>query len=108
MITWNYTNGKLIETSDSLTAIKTTISNILTIPCTKYDIFSWKYGNQLLNILGNTDIESKINKYIESALLNDDRILSVYDIIYTKENDKLYINFKVETDFGVIGNEVIL
>lgn len=107
MTTWKLSNGRLLETSDELEALQTSINNILSTACGDYEIFSWNYGNQLLNILAEDNIEEKIEDYICSCLLYDDRILTVEDLTFTKDFDQLNISFTVVTDFGTLVNEVI-
>lgn len=106
MTTWKLSNGRLLETSDELDAVQSSIYNILTTSCGEFDIFSWNYGNQLLNILGSSEIESKIEEYLTSCLLQDDRIESVENIEFSKDGDQLTINFDVSTIYGTITNEV--
>ncbi|MFI3227912.1 MAG: DUF2634 domain-containing protein [Clostridia bacterium] len=106
MITWKLVNGRLLETSNELDAVSSSIYNILTTCCGEFDIFSWNYGNQLLNLLGTNEIYEKIETYIESCLLTDDRITSVENILFSKVSDEINISFEVNTIFGTISNEV--
>jgi hypothetical protein len=48
-------------------------------------------------------IESEIPRMVEEALIYDDRIDSVSDIILTRDGDKLYISFQLVT---VTGEEI--
>lgn len=107
MITWKLSNGRLIPTSNDYEALQSTIHNLLTIPSGEFDIFSWNYGNQLLNILANSEICEKIEEYITQCVTFDDRIESVKNIDYEKVLDSLYITFEADTPFGIIKNEVI-
>ncbi|MFI3114537.1 MAG: DUF2634 domain-containing protein [Clostridia bacterium] len=106
MITWKILNDRLVETSNELEAIESSIYNALTIACGKYDIYSLNYGNQLINILGNASVESKIEQYIKECLLFDDRISEVNDLVYEKNGDEITINFEIVTDFGILTSEV--
>lgn len=107
MITWKHSNGRLLETSNEIEALQSTIHNILTIACGEFDIFSWSYGNQLLNIIGSDELESKIGSYITDCLLYDDRVKSVENIIFKKDENEIKVNFEVVTGFGNFKSEVI-
>jgi hypothetical protein len=48
-------------------------------------------------------LESEIPRMVEEALIYDDRIDSVSDIVLTRDGDKLYISFQLVT---VTGEEI--
>lgn len=107
MITWKILNNRLVETSYELEAIERSISNALTTATGKYDIFSMNYGNQLLNILGSSSIETKIEEYISECVLFDDRISEIKNLSFERNGDEINVSFEVVTNYGIITSEVV-
>ncbi len=86
-------------TSDGSEAIKQTIYCILNTERFEYLIFSWDYGVELKNLIGekSTYIVPEIERLIKEALMQDDRIKDVVDFEFTQNKEKMIVNFKVIT-----------
>lgn len=109
-MTFSTKNNKISGYSYDLDALKQSISDILETAVGEYEIFSWNYGNQILNMVGDSDenIQNKASVYIEEALLGDDRINDVYDFTFLKEGDEMMISFYIDTIYGVVESEVTI
>lgn len=101
-------NNKLQSTTDGINSLKQSINTSLIVPTGDFDIYSWKFGNQLLNILTQPReiIKVSAEAYIKECLKYDDRILDVYDFSIDISNDSLCILFTVSTIYGSITQEV--
>lgn len=96
--------GKL----NGIEAVKQVIWLILHTERFEYAIFSWNYGIELKNLLGEQKtpfVQAKIKKAIEDALLTDDRILEVNSFEFKQTNKALTVSFKVNTTQGEILSE---
>lgn len=96
--------GKL----NGIEAVKQAIWLILHTERFEYTIFSWNYGIELKNLLGEQKtpfVQAKIKKAIEDALLTDDRILEVNSFEFKQTNKALTVSFKVNTTQGEILSE---
>lgn len=96
--------GKL----NGIEAVKQAIWLILHTERFEYAIFSWNYGIELKNLLGEQKtpfVQAKIKKAIEDALLTDDRILEVNSFEFKQTNKALTVSFKVNTTQGEILSE---
>jgi hypothetical protein len=100
-------NGTLGGFIDGEDAIKQFALKALITERSKYAIYTDDYGTELLDLIGEDVtadlIESEIPRMVEEALIYDDRIDSVSDIILTRDGDKLYISFQLVT---VTGEEI--
>jgi hypothetical protein len=100
-------NGTLGGFIDGDEAIKQFALKALITERSKYAIYTDDYGTELLDLIGEDVtadlIESEIPRMVEEALIYDDRIDSVSDIILTRDGDKLYITFQLVT---VTGEEI--
>jgi hypothetical protein len=100
-------NGTLGGFIDGDEAIKQFALKALITERSKYAIYTDDYGTELLDLIGEDVtadlIESEIPRMVEEALIYDDRIDSVSDIVLTRDGDKLYISFQLVT---VTGEEI--
>lgn len=110
MKTYYLNDNKIEKTIDGLDALKQTIKHSLEIAIGETEIFSWGYGNDLLNVLDEDSdvLQVKSEKCITNALIIDDRINDVYDFSFTLDGESLYINFTVDTIYGPTESEVII
>lgn len=110
MKTYYLNDGNMDSYIYDFDALKQSIKHILEIAIGETEIFSWEYGNDLLNILDQPleVIKAKSEVFITEALINDDRITDVKDFSFTKEDEKLYINFTVQTIYGDTESEVVI
>ena len=108
--TWLLDGNRLGLLTNEKNSLMSSISNILTIAKGEFEIYSWNFGNELVNIMSEPEdiISIKAEKYIKECLLYDDRINDVTNIKIEKNHDKLKICFEVLSDIGVIKNEVAI
>jgi len=95
--------GKIVE---GLAAIKIWIWLALQIPRYRYYIYSWDYGNEYEDLIGQgyTEeyIETEALRITEDCLLINEHIQSVTDFTTTVVNEKLTISFTANTIYGEI------
>ena len=99
-----YING----TCDGLDAVKQSIYKILNTERYHYIIYSWNYGVELADLIGQSVsyICSEIRRRITEALLQDDRIESVTDFEFdTSKRHQVVCTFVAHTIFGDISEE---
>lgn len=90
---------------DGLEAVKQSIFCILTTERFIYEMFSFNYGVEIQNKIGRVPsswILGDLKDTITDALLQDDRILSVYDFQYAIDSGIIYLAFRVETTEGEV------
>lgn len=91
---------------DNIEAIKQAIYKILMTERYTYEIYNWNYGIELNNLLGKPKeyVYSEIERRIIDALSVDDRIIKVYDFIFSEpEKDKkttVIVKFTVSTIYN--------
>lgn len=90
--------------TDSLEAVKQAIYLILHVERYEYIIYSWNYGIELQDLFGQDPnyVIPELKRRITEALLQDSRILNVYDFTFSKTKRKILATFKVETIFGEV------
>ncbi len=95
--------GKIVE---GLAAIKIWIWLALQIPRYRYYIYSWDYGNEYEDLIGQgyTEeyIETEALRITEDCLLINEHIQSITDFTTTVVNEKLTISFTANTIYGEI------
>lgn len=74
----------------------------------KYIIYSWDYGIELVDLIGQpTDyVIAEIPRRVKDALIQDNRISDVVDFEFTIADKKLHTTFTVVTDVGNISTEL--
>ncbi|MBO5098762.1 MAG: DUF2634 domain-containing protein [Clostridia bacterium] len=89
---------------DETEAIKQAIYKILLTEKNVFQIYNENYGVSLADLFGKNIyfVQSEIPLRIQKALLNDDRILKVYDFSFFNQTEKgsLLVKFFVSTIFG--------
>ena len=101
----NIINGKC----DNLEAMQQVIYKILHTERFQYIIYSWNYGIELDDLFGMPVywVCPELERRIEEALLQDDRILSVDEYVYDlTEKRVVKVNFTVHTIFGDVDEEL--
>ena len=97
---------------EDVEAIKQAVYLILNTERYQYIIYSWNYGVELLDLIGQPIpyVIAELPRRIREALTQDDRILDVTDFTFEKHRNKLHTTFKVITEYGDIstGLEVIV
>lgn len=101
-------NSKINGTVEDLEQLKQTIYFILNTERYKYLIYSWDYGVELEDLIGqpHSYVIPEVERRVTEALMQDERITSVHDFEFTKTKKALHVTFLVSTIFGVIESEV--
>lgn len=94
----NVMNG----TIDELEAIKQAIYLILNIERYEYLIYSWNYGFEIKDLIGEeySYVCSELKRRIEEALTQDTRITSVDAFSFEKNKGKVHVTFTAHTIYG--------
>ena len=70
----------------------------------KWVIYSWQYGEEYTNLIGNSFDEdylySEVKRYIEECLLINERITGIEELVVVQERDRLSVSFRMVTIFG--------
>ncbi|OAB46536.1 DUF2634 domain-containing protein [Paenibacillus antarcticus] len=90
------------QTIDGLEAIKQVVFKILSTTRFEHLIYSNDFGNEvdLSANRGRSVFESEVERWVEEALTQDDRITAVTSFKFAYELDNALINFTVESEFG--------
>ncbi len=95
--------GKIVE---GLEAIKVWIWLVLQTPRYRYYVYTWDYGNEFEDLIGQgyTEeyIEAAAQKMTEDCLLVNENIQSISNFSASIENDILTISFTANTIYGDI------
>lgn len=92
---------------DGLEALSQAIYLILSIERYEYPIYSWNYGIELKDLYGQPKsfVIPELERRIQEALLQDDRIKSVNNFEFKQEKEKIHIFFTVDSIYGDIKAE---
>lgn len=95
---------------DGKEAIKQTIYCILNTERFEYLIYSWNYGIELKNLIGEntTYVIPELERVIKEALEQDDRIEDITDFEFEVKKNEVLVKFKVATLEGVIEIEKVV
>lgn len=87
---------------DGLEAVKQTVYSILNSERYEYLIYSFDYGVELQDLIGEDMlyVKADIHRRVEEALKQDDRVVSVDNPQITEEGDCLYYRATVTTIYG--------
>lgn len=70
----------------------------------RWVIYSWGYGNEVYNLIGNSYSEeylhSECKRYMEECLFENEHITAIEDLEVSQIKDVLHIKFKLVTDIG--------
>ena len=93
---------------DDLESVKQAIYLILGTERYKFNIYSWDYGVELVDLFGKPMpyVISELPRRIKEALIQDDRITDVLDFEFEINGKKLHTTFTVVTNFGNINTEL--
>lgn len=100
----DYILGKV----DDLDSVKQAIYLILNTERYNYNIYSWNYGVELVDLIGQPlpYVTVVLPKRIEDALTQDDRISGVKDFSFKRDKNKIHTTFTVVTTLGDIPSEL--
>lgn len=89
---------------DDIKSVIQAIYLILNTERYQYPIYSWDYGVELVDLIGQpvSYVISELPRRIQEALLTDDRITEVIDFEFTAARNKLHVAFTVVTSLGNI------
>jgi len=107
----NLSGDRIIGYTDNLEAMKQAIYLILSIERYDYLIYSWNYGVELIDLIGQPIpfVLPEIERRITEGLLQDDRIESVHSFEFERiEKNKVHTEFKVDTIFGIVNVEKVV
>jgi len=101
-------NSKINGTVEDLEQLKQTIYFILNTERYEYLIYSWDYGVELADLIGQpySYVVPEVERRITEALVQDERIISVSNFAFEKNKNKVHVTFIVETIYGNIESEV--
>lgn len=95
---------------DGLEAMKQAIFLILNTDRFQYELYSWNYGVELIDKLGQPNsllLQSKIKSAVVEALQQDGRVQSVDAVSFANSGTGLLVGFTVATTEGTITSEVL-
>lgn len=100
----NQTKEVIRGTIDDIKALEQTIELILSIERYEYIIYSWNYGVETKDLIGEDYLYvcSELKRRIEEALVQDDRINSVDSFLFEENKNKVKVTFTVHSIFGDI------
>lgn len=106
----DYENGRISGIIEGIEAVRQSVFKILNTE--RYDniIYSWNYGVEFNSLIG-LDYEftsNDIQRQIKEALLEDDRILDVYEFNISKTGNNMTVSFIVGSTEGEFTMEVEL
>lgn len=105
----NFEEKRIIGEIDGLEAIKQAVYKILHTERFNSLLYSWDYGVEFENLIGKDYdfILGDLQRRIEEALLQDDRIERIENIkVNKKQNDSIDVSFVVVSKYGNITTEV--
>ena len=94
---------------DDLDAVRQAIYKILNTERYAYEIYSWQYGIELIDLIGESADYAipEIERRVEEALMTDDRITGVDTFEFTQSaKNKILATFTVHTIYGDATEEV--
>ena len=102
------TGGRVSGYADGLDAVKQAIYLILSTERYKFNIYSWDYGVELFDLIGQPMpyVMADLPRRIKEALIQDDRIEDVIDFTFEKKRNVLHTTFTVVTNIGNITTEL--
>lgn len=100
----NQTKEVIRGTIDDIKALEQTIELILSIERYEYIIYSWNYGIETKDLIGEDYLYvcSELKRRIEEALVQDDRVNSVDSFLFEENKNKVKVTFTVHSIFGDI------
>ena len=102
-LTWQVKNGRIVTKIDDEMAVIQAIEKILETERSAYPIYSEDYGHDLDELVGKSEdyVEAEIQRVLEEALTEDDRITGVtVDSFDVNEDDTATITATVSTIYG--------
>lgn len=103
-------DSSIIGFVDGIDAIKQTIFKILNTERYSYMIYSWNYGFEVEDLIGEpyNYVRLELQDRIISALTQDDRIEKVKNFRFEKFGDKVLVNFEIQSIYGEFESNYLL
>lgn len=100
--TYKITDNKIQGTVDKLSALEQAIYKILNTEKYEFPIYSFQYGIELESLIGKDPIyvKAELKRRIQECLLEDERIQSVENFIYSISGDEIICTFDVSSIYG--------
>lgn len=97
---WN--RNRVVGMTNGLEAVKQAVFKILQTTRFEHLIYSSNYGCEIMRSLAADPsfVKSEIGRYVEEALLQDDRVKAVDDIQVKLEQDRALVTLTVVTEAG--------
>ncbi len=104
----NDENDRISGYTDDMDALIQTIYLILSTERYQYIIYSWDYGIELLDLIGQPMpyVMAELPRRIKDALTQDDRIDDVTDFEFEVMGKKLHTTFVVVSNLGNITTDL--
>lgn len=102
--TYKITNSNIQGFADDLEALQQAIYKVLNTEKYEYPIYSFDYGIDLESLIGQDPayVKIELKRRIEECLLNDERIESVDNFVFTVNSDEMLCTFDVTSIYGQI------
>lgn len=96
--------------SEGLEAMRQAIFLILNTPRFVHEIYSWDYGSELGDLVGETKqfAYPEIKRRITEALTQDERILGVDSFEFRDNRGTVAVTFNVQTSEGNVQGETVV
>lgn len=100
----DFNRRKISGSIDEIEAVKQAIHLILNIERYQHLIYSWNYGIELSDLIGQPKeyAKSEIKRRIKEALMQDDRVLGVDAFVFEESRNSMHVTFSVDTIFGEV------
>ena len=100
--------SKINGTVEDLEALRQTIYFILNTERYEHLIYSWNYGVELADLIGQpySYVVPELERRITETLTQDERITGVSDFSFEKNKNKVHVTFVVSTIYGSVESEV--
>lgn len=101
----NRDTGRVVTIIDELAAMRQAVEKILWTERYHWLVYDWNYGIELIDLVGKdiNYVTSEFKRRVSEALLQDDRVESVTDFVFTQtEADNLTCTFNVNTTHGIV------
>lgn len=96
----HYEDGRIVGYTDGIDAVKQAVFKILQTTRGDHYIYNYDYGFQSMLYLDAAAFQVEMSRQLVEALLQDDRILSVENIVFSFDGDSALITFTVVSTFG--------
>lgn len=98
------TDSQIRSYADKLRAMEQAIYKIINTERYQYIIYSWNYGIELQDLFGQPIpyVYAELQRRIEEALMNDDRITKVYNFEFSNDGGDVMTEFDVDTIYGTL------